>query len=175
MYIVPEAGRILGIYAISPAGVATDTRKIEAVEKWPVHVPQNVTEILKTFLGLCSYYGRFVKNFSKIAAPLYQLTQKDQIFSWTPNCQDAFNQMKNCLTEAPILAYPDFGKEFILDTDASTLGIGGILSQVQDGEERVIAYASRAMNKHKQKYCVTRKRAIGWSILYQVLQKLFVW
>ena len=114
-------------YVISPAGVATDTRKIEAVEKWPV--PQNVTEI-KTFLGLCSYYRRFVKNFSKIAAPLYQLTQKDQIFNWTPNCQDAFNQMKNCLTEAPILAYPDFGKEFILDTDASRLVIGGILSQI---------------------------------------------
>ena len=145
-------------YVISPAGVATDTRKIEAVEKWPV--PQNVTEI-KTFLGLCSYYRRFVKNFSKIAAPLYQLTQKDQIFNWTSNCQDTFNQMKNCLTEAPILAYPDFGKEFILDTDASRLGIGGILSQVQDGEERVIAYASRAMNKHEQKYCVTRQELLA--------------
>ena len=145
-------------YVISPAGDATDTRKIEAVEKWPV--PQNVTEI-KTFLGLCSYFCRFVKNFSKIAAPLYQLTQKDQIFNWTPNCQEAFNQMKNCLTEVPILAYPDFGKEFILDTDASRLGIGGILSQVQDGEERVIADASRALNKHEQKYCVTRQELLA--------------
>ena len=102
-----------------------------------------------------------MKNFSKIAAPLYQLTQKDQIFNWTPNCQDAFNQMKNCLTEAPILAYPDFGKEFILDTDASKLRIGGILSQVQDGEERFIAYASRAINKHEQKYCVIRQELLA--------------
>ena len=145
-------------FVVSPNGVETDYNKIKEVREWPV--PTNVTQV-KSFLGLCSYYRRFVRGFSQIAAPLNRLTQKDQEFQWTGECQLAFDNLKCCLTKAPVLAYPDFKQEFILDTDASNHSVGAVLSQVQDGEERVIAYASRALNKHEKKYCVTRKELLA--------------
>ena len=102
-----------------------------------------------------------MKDFGKIAKPLHKLTNKDARFKWTGECQSAFDQLKSILINTPILAFPDLSKPFILDTDASDLAIGAVLAQIQDGSERVIAYASRTLGKAKRKYCVTKKELLA--------------
>lgn len=143
---------------MSSDGIKTDPEKVKAVETWPV--PQNVKE-LQSFLGLASYYRKFILGFSFIAEPLYQLCRKTASFSWQQEQQSAFEELKGRLVSAPVLAYPNFSAEagsFILDTDASQYqGIGAVLSQQQqDGTERVIAYGSRSLNEHEKNYCTTR-------------------
>ena len=146
-------------HVVSNEGVSTQ-EKIEAVKSWPT--PKNVTEV-RSFLGLASYYRRFVEGFASIAKPLHQLTEKGRAgqFEWSPVCQAAFDELKRRLTSAPILAYPSPEGEFILDTDASKDGIGGVLSQVQDGKERVIAYGSQVRSKAERNYCVTRSELLA--------------
>ncbi|GFX61087.1 retrovirus-related Pol polyprotein from transposon opus [Trichonephila clavipes] len=107
---------------------------------------------LRSFLGFCTYYRKFVKNFSTITRPLHKLTEAKQKFIWTVDC-NAFNKLKDALTSAPILAYPEIGKQFILDTDASHKNIGAVLSQEIDGQERVIAYFSKCLSKPERNYC----------------------
>ena len=114
-------------------GVSTDPKKIEAVRSWPS--PQTAKDV-KSFLGLCSYYSRFVRDFSDIARPLYKLTEGQREFRWTSECEDAFRWLKALLTTAPILAFPTTDGLFILDTDASNTGLGVVLSQVQGGTRR---------------------------------------
>ena len=89
---------------------------------------------------MLSYYWRFIKHFATLAKPLYRLTEKTTCYNWTVECQKAFDDLKQCLTTAPILAFPNYNKSFILDTDASNTGIRAVLSQLDDsGRERVIA------------------------------------
>ena len=150
-------------HVISAEGVATDPAKIKAVSEWPV--PTSVKEV-RSFLGLAGYYRRFVKAYASIAAPLHDLTKKDRSFVWTDETQLAFETLRSALTSPPVLAMPlDIG-DFILDTDASDQTIGSVLSQVQDGQERVIAYASRILDKREVNYCITRKElsAIVYSL-----------
>ena len=145
-------------HIISEKGVSTDPVKVETVQNWTE--PMSEKE-LRSFLGLCSYYRRFIKDFATVTKPLHKLTSKDSKFVWTKECQESFDTLKDRLTKSPILAYPDFKQPFILDTDASEYGIGAVLSQKQDGAERVIAYASRTLTKAERKYCVTRKELLA--------------
>ena len=147
-------------HEVSDMGISTQTEKTEAIKNWPT--PTNVKEV-RSFLGLASYYRRFVKDFGSIAKPLHQLTEKHRAgrFEWSPACQNAFDELKHRLTSAPILAYPCAEGEFILDTDASNDGIGGVLSQIQDGHERVIAYGSKVLSKSERNYCVTRRELLA--------------
>ncbi|KAJ8016328.1 hypothetical protein DPEC_G00006050 [Dallia pectoralis] len=145
-------------HIISAKGVMADPAKIEAVRSWPT--PKNQTEV-RSFVGLASYYRRFVKGFAEIARPLHQLTEKGRRFKWEENCQRAFNQLKAGLISSPVLSYPDPHHTFILDTDASNVGIGAVLSQEVDGLEQVIAYASRALTKQERKYATTKKELLG--------------
>ena len=145
-------------HVITENGIATDPEKIESVESWPV--PRNLTE-LRSFLGLSSYYRRFVKNFALIAAPLHALTGKGIRFQWTSACQAAFDELKVRLTSSPVLAMPTDDGEYRLDTDASNNSIGAVLSQVQNDEERVIAYASRLLSSAEKNYCVTRRELLA--------------
>ncbi|GFW11425.1 retrovirus-related Pol polyprotein from transposon 17.6 [Trichonephila clavipes] len=147
-------------HIISAEGVRTDTDKISAVKDW--NCPTNVHQ-LRGFLGLCTYYQKFVKNFSTIARPLHKLTEAKQKVIWTVDCNNAFNKLKDALTSAPILAYPEIGKQFILDTDASHESIGAVLSQEIDGQERVIAFLSKCLSKPERYYCVTRKELLAIS------------
>ena len=105
--------------------------------------------------------------------PLHRLTEKGQAFVWTDECKMAFDTLKQKLTEAPILAHPDFEKEFVLDTDASDVAIAAVLSQKIDGKEHVIAYASKTLSKCERRYCV--KRTVGSCQLCEVLQALPLW
>ena len=133
-------------------------KKTIKVSTWPT--PTTVLEVQK-FLGLASYYWRFIKNYATISSPLHKLTERSRQFKWTDECAQAFSGLKHKLTNAPILSFPDFTKPFLLDTDASHSGTGAVLSQEIDGQEKVIAYASRTLSKSEKKYCVTRKELLA--------------
>ena len=149
--------RYLG-HIVSQEGVSPDPKKIEAVKNWPQ--PKSTSDV-RQFLGLASYYRRFVTGFASVAAPLTRLLEKNCIFQWTPAAQHSFSILKHRLTSSPVLAFPDFQKEFILDTDASLTGIGAVLSQIEDGKERVVAYASRTLSKAERRYDVTRRELLA--------------
>jgi len=145
-------------HIVSREGVSTDPDKTERVTSWPT--PTSV-QAVQQFLGLASYYRRFVQNFAEIAKPLHRLTERGREFTWTLECETSFATLKNRLASAPILSFPDFSKAFILDTDASQEGIGAVLSQISEGNEQVIAYASRTLSKAERKYSVTRKELLA--------------
>ncbi|GBM57168.1 Retrovirus-related Pol polyprotein from transposon 297 [Araneus ventricosus] len=145
-------------HIISADGVRTDPEKSKAVVDWPR--PETVHD-LRSFLGLCTYYRRFVRNFSAIARPLHKLTEAKSNFNWTEECEKSFNSLKQALITSPVLTYPRTDKEFILDTDASNEGIGAVLSQKIGKEESVIAYFSKRLGKPERNYCVTRKELLA--------------
>ena len=139
-------------HIVSAEGVRCDPSKVAQVNNW--EVPQTLSE-LRSFLGLASYYRKFIAGFATIASPLHELQRKNKTFQWSDECQKAFNILKERLTSAPILAYPRGEGNFILDTDCSGVGMGAVLSQIQDGEEKVIAYGSHALNRSQRRYCTT--------------------
>lgn len=139
-------------HVVSAEGVKPDPEKIRVVRDWPV--PQTVKDV-RSFLGFVGYYRRFIEHFAKVAAPLHELLRgksgqerrSTSLVAWTEEHQNSFEQLKSSLIEAPLLAYPDYEKPFQVYTDASHRGLGAVLSQVQDGCEKVIAYASRGLRK----------------------------
>jgi hypothetical protein len=128
------------------------------VQEWPI--PKNKHDT-RSFLGLCTYYRRIISGFVDIAKPLTKLIEHKRSFQWTSEVQAAFENLKVALCGAPILADTKPREGFIFDTDANNCGIGGVLSQVQDGKERVIAYYSKTLNKAKRNYCVTRRELLA--------------
>jgi hypothetical protein len=103
---------------------------------------------IRSFLGLAGYYRRFIPDFSKIAKPMTERLKKGVKFSWDQKCEDAFHTLRAHLTTAPVLAQPDVSKQFDIYCDASGIGLGCVLMQ----NNRVIAYASRALRTHEQNY-----------------------
>jgi predicted aspartyl protease len=145
-------------HVVSGDGVATDPSKTEQVAGWPV--PSSVREV-RGFLGLCGYYRRFIDRYAEIASPLTSLLKKGLRFHWSNDCQTAFERLKCALITPPILAMPRDEGRYVLDTDAANQSIGAVLSQMQDGQERVIAYASRVLNPAQKRYCVTRRELLA--------------
>ena len=127
---------------------------MKAIKEFPE--PHDLTT-LRSFLGCAGYYKRFIPNFADIASPLYGLERKGANVKWTTECQAAIDTLKKRLTSSPILTYPNFDQPFILDTNASNTGLGAVLSQVQNGKERVIAYAAKVLSKPQLNYSTTRK------------------
>ncbi|PIK54585.1 putative thy-1 membrane glycoprotein isoform X1 [Apostichopus japonicus] len=174
-HLMQPSVRYLG-HVVSADGVATDPDKCKSIDEWPT--PQNIRDV-RCFLGLAGFYRRFVKDFSKIAAPLHGLTRipKDENnkgrsksrFEWTEDCQTAFCKLKAFLSSPPILAYADYRLPFLVYTDASNLGLGAVLTQVQDQKERVIAYASRGLRdseKNDKNYSAFKLEllAVTWAV-----------
>ena len=140
-------------HIVGKNGIKPDPTKIEKVKNFPI--PTDLTST-RAALELFSYYRKFIKDFSKIAKPITQLLRKDESFQWGEKQQRAFEFLKEILIQAPIFHYPDFDKSFILYTDASGTGLGAVLSQKrEDGNECVIAYASRSLNRAEQNYSIT--------------------
>jgi len=145
-------------HIVSKAGIAVDPSKVQEVAAWPT--PSKLRDV-RAFLGLCAYYRKFIAGFSRVAAPLFALTKKDRSFTWDDDCQIAFDRLKTALTTAPVLSLPVEGETYVLDCDASDLGIGAVLSQRIEGEEKVIAYGSRLFSAAEKRYCITRKELLA--------------
>ncbi len=133
------------------------TPDIQTVLDWPT---PKCTKDVERFLGLVNYHRMFIKDYAKQAVPLYQLTGK-QPFHWDAEQESAFADLKTAMTSAPVLGLPNREDDFVFDTDASDYAVGAQLSQVQDGEERVIAYGSFALAKEQRRYCTTRKELLA--------------
>lgn len=169
--------KLLG-FVISAAGVLPDPEKVEAVAQYPV--PSNLKQ-LQRFLGKVGYYRRFIQDYSVKTWPLTRLTRKDAAWRWTEECQRAFEALKDVLVSAPIMGYPDVHQPFTLVTDASAYGMGAVLSQIQDGAEKVIAYASKTLNAAQRNYTAGEREylAIVWAVQlyrhYLIDKKTTVW
>ena len=149
-------------HVVSAAGVEPDPEKTKVLEDWRLNPPKN-SQQLQTFLGFAGYYRSFVKNFAKIAEPLYHLVggrspkgRKTPPFLWTERCQEAFECLISCLTSPPILGYPDFQLPFTVHVDASSTGLGAALYQTQEGRPIVIAYGSRSLSPAERNYSAYR-------------------
>lgn len=150
-------------YVVNSSGLLVDPEKVEAILRIPI--PRNVRDVRRV-IGLASWYRRFVPNFSTIASPLTELTRKNRPFVWTSECDQALMRIKECLVSAPVLACPNFELPFTIQTDASDYGLGAILSQEQDGAEKVICYLSRSLTKAERKYSTTEKECMA--VLYAI-------
>ena len=158
-FIHTEVGHV-----ISPEGLKTNSNLVAAVKDFPK--PKDLEE-LRRFLGLSSYYRRFISQFAQMAQPLHKLTQDGVPFKWNDSRQRGFECIKQKLIEAPILSYSSFNKDFILETDASAQGLGAILSQEQEDEQvQSVAYASRALSPTERNYSITEMETIAvvWAI-----------
>ena len=145
-------------HVVSQHGVATDPAKIAAVQDWKT---PRCTQEVKSFLGFVGYYRRFCPDFATIARPLNVLSSKEVRFQWGVEEETAFQRLKTLLIEAPVLTYPDPSRQYILDTDASNEAAGAVLSQMVDGEERVVAYYSKTFSPPQRNYCVTRRELLA--------------
>ena len=150
-FFVQKKIKYLG-HVLSRDGVHVDPDKTSAVDSFPVPKTQ---KHVRSFIGLCSWFRRFIPNFSKIATPLNKLLNNDSKKSivWTTECQKAFEKLKKLLVSPPILVFPDHSRTFTLSTDASGTALSYILGQRDDdNKEQVICYAGRTLNKHERNY-----------------------
>ena len=153
-------------FVISEEGIKPDEKKIEAIKSLPV--PTCVREV-RSFIGMCSYYRRFIPNFSQIAEPIIALTRKYAQFKWSDTHQRAFEYLKDSLTAVPLLVYPDSNKPYVLYTDSSDTCIGACLTQECDGDEKPIYYLSHKLSRSQCKWSVVEKEAFA---IHFALQKL---
>lgn len=153
-------------HIISSQGIHVNPAKVEAIHKLPY---PNTPEEVHSFLSMAGYWRKFIRNFAQITYPLRKLLAKDTPFIFTEECKQAVDIIKEKLTTAPILAFPDFSEQaepFVLDVDTSKLGIGATLFQHQANAQRVIAYASRALSKPESNYAPTELECLGvrWGV-----------
>jgi len=143
---------------VSNNGISVNPDSIEAVKKW---TPPKSKREVESFIGFTNYHRDHIKNFAEIAEPLHQLTGPKTDFVWHEEHQRSFDQLKEALVNAVILNLPTSDDIFILDTDASDKSIGAELSQIQDGMEKTISYASKVLTSTQRKYCTTRKELLS--------------
>lgn len=153
-------------YVIDKDGLHSNPDKVSAICDFPR--PQTTTEV-KRFIGMASWYRKFIKNFSELINPLNKLLKnrkKGQKIIWTSEANISFENLKTCLSTAPVLTNPDFSKLFTIQTDASDVAVGSVLTQGEGDDERVIAYASRSLSKAERSYTTTERELL--SIIFSV-------
>ena len=156
-HFMVNQGIVLG-HVISSKEIEVDKAKIDIISKLP-H-PTNVKTI-RQFLGHAGFYRRFIKDFAKIAKPLYKLLEKDAQFIWKEECQKSFEELKSHLTTAPIVRAPNWQLPFEVMCDASDLAIGAVLGQRGDGKPHVVYYASKTLNEAQRNYTTTEKELLA--------------
>ena len=145
-------------HIISRDGIKVNPKKISAVSEW--EPPDNVKQV-QSFLGFCNYYRKFIKDFSKIAYPLTELTKKEKPFEWNENQQESFDELKKAMTNTPVLRCADPKLPYEVTTDASDIGIGGVLTQTDDSGARPVAYTSRKLSDTEQRYSTPEKELLS--------------
>jgi hypothetical protein len=163
-YFATESIVFLG-HVVSKEGTKPDLGKIDAVLRFPK--PKTVTNV-RSFLGLTRYYRKYIREYSRLASPLFELTKKDVPFVWNRDCQRAFDALKRALVEAPILVRPDFKKSLCLDVDWSMKGVGAILLQREGRFEKVVAYANKGLTEVQRKFHPMEGEcyALIWGIMH---------
>ena len=150
-------------HVVTPHGLKPNNQNLDAVKNF-LNPKQ-----LQQFLGLTSYYRRFISAYAEIAYPLYALTRKGALFEWSADCEVAFESLRTKLLTSLVLAYPDFNKDFMLQTDASKHRLGAILSQYKEDQQlHPIAYASRSVSVTEANYGITDLEALAvvWSVTH---------
>jgi hypothetical protein len=145
-------------HVVSGQGIAMEPSKIQSIVEWPT--PKSVTHVL-SFLGLAGYYRRFIAGFSSIAAPLHHLSSKKVQWVWGKGEQTAFEQLKQAMVSAPVLAAPDWERPFTVTTDASDFAIGAVLSQGEGLDCRPVSFLSRKMNEAETHYETHDRELLG--------------
>ena len=161
-YFLCKEVKFLG-FIIGKFGIMPDPRRVDAINKFPT--PTKVKDV-RSFLGMAGYYRKYIKDFAMIAEPLTHLLCKNVPFKWSEECEETFIKFKERLTNPPILAHYRVGCPLNLYTDASGVGLGAILNQIQDDVERTIEYISCSLNKHQMNYSIIEQEclAIVWAI-----------
>ena len=151
-------------YVVSGEGVHADPKKTHKIRNFPR--PTNPKEV-RTFIGMASYYRRFIRDFGTVSAPLVKLTEHDAEWNWSEAQEEAFNKVRNAIADDAVQAHPDYAKPFLVDTDASDIGLGAVLSQVNDaGAERIVMIESRKLNPSEAKWHIREKEALAiiWAL-----------
>jgi hypothetical protein len=150
-------------FVIEDGKIFPNPEKVECIRNFPV--PKSSSKV-QSFLGLMGFYRRFIPDLSTIAKPLMNLNKKGVKFKWTEECQQSFETLINSITELTNLHLPDLNKEFVITTDASTTGLGAVLSQVKDNVRYPIWFASRTLNSAESNYIITELEllAVIWAI-----------
>ncbi|UYV79893.1 hypothetical protein LAZ67_18000997, partial [Cordylochernes scorpioides] len=154
--------KVLG-HLVTESGIRPDPDKIEAITNFPT--PKTTTEV-RSFMGLCSYYRRFVKDFANKAKPLHDLLRNNVKFFWSNEQEQSFQILKSAPTTDPVLGHFKEDAETLVHTDASGYGVGAVLTQLVEGKEKPIAYASRTLNAAERNYSTTEREclAVVWAI-----------
>ena len=162
-----ERTQFLG-FTITPKGLTMNEDKLKSIMEWPI--PKNIKE-LQSFLGLCNFYRRFIKDFASIIEPLRHLLMKNNLFKWNKQADEAFNNLKNSFNENKVLIHPDHDKEFFVETDASDFAVGCILSQKcnEDNLLHPVAFYFRSMSPAETNYTIYDIELLG------VITALKVW
>ena len=136
-----------------------DPIKVASIMDWPT--PTKVKEV-QSFLGFCNFYRRFIKDYSKIARPLFKLTQKEHSWDWTPACEEVFQILKKTFTESLVLIMPDTKKPFYIECNASDFATGAVLSQLTpDGKWHPCAYISKSLSPTEHNYPIYDKELLA--------------
>lgn len=146
-------GHVVGDGKLEP-----ESDKLKAVREWEKPTDR---KRLQAFLGFCGYYRHFVKGFSKIVAPLSSLLKKSTHWAWSPECNAAFETIRDALANPEILHLPTFKGTMTIDCDASNEAIGAVLSEEIDGEEYPVEFASRTLGSAERNYCATRRELLA--------------
>lgn len=146
-------------YVITENGIQTNKQKIEAILKYP---PPKTLKQARRLIGMVVWHDRFISQFSTLLSPVTDTLKNQNLpYRWTKEADEAFNEIKEALVNAPVLALPDYTVPFNIHCDASNVGVGAMLTQVQDGQERVIAYYSSKLTPDQQKYFTTEKECLA--------------